>query len=113
MDKVHREAVKAEERVAYVFNGRRTAASGSGTKDKADVITESELFEVKYTERNSYSLKFTDLKQLEVYADLVTRRPVFHITGPLGSYVVLTEGSYRGMEAWIESAKFELNMLWY
>lgn len=101
MDKVHREAVKAEERVASIFNGRRTSASGSGTKDKADVITDTELFEVKYTERASYSLKLADLLTLQSYADIKSREPVFHMT--YGGdrdyhYVVIPENEYYNMK---------------
>jgi Holliday junction resolvase len=98
MDKVHRKAEQAEERVAQVFGGRRTAASGSGTKDKADVLTDTELFEVKYTEQAAYRLRLEDLLKLQTYADLKGRAPVLHIT--YGGrdrdyhYVVVPENEY-------------------
>lgn len=96
MDKVHRKAVEAEERVARVFDGYRTAASGSGTKDKADVLTSQELIEVKYTEKQSFSLKREDLERLTTYAFIKNRIPLFHITyGIFGShFVVLRERDY-------------------
>lgn len=115
MDKTHRLAVEAEQWVANVFGGRRTAASGSGTKDKADVHTDTEIFEVKYTEKKSYGLKLQDLLTLEQYGYLKTKVPVFHITFNLPGlgkrrYVVLTETEFREMRSWIESAKFEMGM---
>jgi hypothetical protein len=108
MDKVHREAVKAEERVASIFNGRRTSASGSGTKDKADVLTDTELFEVKYTEQISYRLRVADLVQLQQYADLKSRSPVLHVTfSSFKHYVVIPENDYYNMRQRIEALEAE------
>lgn len=115
MDKVHRKAVEAEERVASIFGGRRTAASGSGTKDKADVITDTELFEVKYTENLSFSLKVEDLLKLQTYADLKSREPVFHVNygTALGDkhYVVIPENEYYNMKQRIAALEAEADEL--
>jgi hypothetical protein len=115
MDKVHRDAVHEEEWVANVYGGRRTAASGSGTKDKADVHTDDEVFEVKYTEKRSFSLKLADLVTLQQYGYLKNKSPVFHVafSDPIlgvRRFTVIPEEEYRHQRSWIESAKIEMMM---
>jgi hypothetical protein len=116
MDRVHRDAVKTEERVALRFGGRTTAASGSGVWDKGDVYTDDEIFEVKYTTRKSYSLKPTELRQLETYGYIKSKRPVFYISfSGVSDYVVLDAAEYQQMRALIDSLQSALEQyeLWY
>lgn len=100
MDKVHKAAVDAEKWVAEVYGGRRTTASGSGTKDKGDVIALDEVFEVKYTEKQSFSLKLEDLMKINIEAIVTSKRPVFHLNygpGHIERFVVLREDDYLDM----------------
>lgn len=95
MDKVHKAAVEAEIDVAEAFGGRRTAASGSGTKDKGDVATPDEVIEVKYTEKKSYSLKLEDLLTIDKYAIISGKIPMLHLTfSNYPSWVVISQDQY-------------------
>jgi hypothetical protein len=71
-------SVKQEKRLAKELNGRTTPGSGSGSI-KGDVLTREELVEAKTTAKSQYTLKFLDLRELELNADRAGKRPVFII----------------------------------
>lgn len=56
---------RQEERVAANFGGRVTPGSGNGWAVKNDVKTQDLSFEVKYTDKKSYSVKKADLDKAE------------------------------------------------
>lgn len=114
MDKLRKAALRAEERVAKVFGGRLIPGSGSVVGRKADVTTDDEIIEVKYTTRGSYSLKPGDLAKLVRAGHIAGLDPVLDIEFDLGNgtsvfYVVVPETSYLRDRATIEGLRFELD----
>jgi hypothetical protein len=95
MDKVHRDAHKAEKDAADRWGGKLSPASGSGPRAKNDFRTTDELVEHKYTENKSFRLVEEDLIDLNVNAVCEGRIPVFLVEFATGtSYVVLREDDY-------------------
>lgn len=89
---------KQEARTAKTYNGSRNAGSGSGWMRKNDVRSEHFLFENKWTGNDkSYTVKFTDLRDLTNKAVLEDRVPVFQFDLGGRRYVVLNEDDFLGM----------------
>ncbi len=72
---------RSEKVLARLLGGRLTPASG-GTPQaqcKGDVISDDVLCEVKTTEKNSFSLHYSDLAKVCRQANAVGKAPVFQI----------------------------------
>jgi hypothetical protein len=90
------------------MGGRVTSGSGNGWITKNDVKTDDVSFEIKYTDKKSYSLKHADLKTAERNALMDSGREFGFIVG-FGSatngsalriedeYVVISRGYYESL----------------
>lgn len=113
MDRLRKAAQHAEERVAKEFGGKLVSGSGSVVGIKADVRTDDELIEVKYTTRKSFSLKPDDLVGLRKSSHLTGSIPILAIEFDNNDnrpdrVVVLRESDYLNMRAWAWTAQREL-----
>lgn len=70
-----------EQRGAESLGGRVVAGSGAGWITKNDVKTDDRSFELKYTDKKSYSLKIADLLKAEKQALLDSGRSFGFIVG--------------------------------
>lgn len=77
---------RQEQRTARSLGGRPTPGSGAGWVTKNDVKTADRSFEIKYTDKQSYSLKRADLDKAERHALLDSGRSFGFIIG-FGSQV--------------------------
>lgn len=68
-----------EARGAKAYSGSVNSGSGNGWIRKADVRTETELYEFKTTTKESFSLKASDLMKLRDQALIDDKLPVFEI----------------------------------
>lgn len=113
MDRLRKDAQRAEERVAAVYGGTLISGSGSVVGRKGDVQTGDEIIEVKYTTRASYSLKAGDLAKLTRSGHIANMDPVLNVTfdlnGTLVSYVVIPETNHLRDRALIEGMRSELD----
>lgn len=66
---------------AKSIGGRTVAGSGAGWVTKNDVKTDDLSLEYKYTDKKSYSLKFTDLLKAEHNALLDSAREFAFVVG--------------------------------
>ena len=87
-----------EKRLEKVLGGSRTAASGAFWSRKGDVRSEKYLAEHKFTEKQSFSLKSSELRKIETEALLVGRVPIFCISLGNRDYVVLLEDDFIELE---------------
>ena len=93
-----RESRKQEERTAEAYRGSRNSGSGSGWLRKNDVRSEEFLIENKLTHNEkSYSVKFTDLRDLKVRAIKENRTPVLQFDLGGKRFVILTEDDFLEM----------------
>jgi hypothetical protein len=93
--KVMKRSKKQERRTADRYRGSRNAGSGSGWVQKNDVRTHDYLIENKFTDnKKSYSIKFTDLKELNERAILEDRIPVLQFDLGGNRYIILTEDDF-------------------
>lgn len=89
---------KQEARSAQTYKGSRNAGSGSGWMRKNDVRSENFLIENKLTNNaKSYSVKFTDLRDLATKAILEDRVPVLQFDLGGKHYVILAEDDFLEM----------------
>jgi len=95
---INKKSRKQEERTAKAYRGSRNAGSGSGWLRKNDVRSEHFLIENKFTDNTkSYSIKFTDLRDLESVAIREDRIPVLQFDLGGKRYVILTEDDFLEM----------------
>lgn len=66
-----------EKKVAKLIGGTTTPASGALWGSKLDVKTHNYLISCKYTEKKSFSIKVSDLEELQKYAEKDNRYPAF------------------------------------
>jgi hypothetical protein len=94
-----KDSQRQERQLAKNLNGSVNSGSGNGWLRKADVRTEQELFELKITDKKSYSLKDAELDKLTDQALIDGRIPVFMVefksTG--NSWVILSKNDYLMM----------------
>jgi hypothetical protein len=90
---------KQEKTTANRYGGSVNAGSGNGWVRKSDVRTADVLFEMKYTDAKSYSLKAADLKKAEDYALVDGREMAFGISFSGVEYMVLPEEYYHRLHA--------------
>jgi len=89
---------KQEKRTAETYKGSRQPASGAGWMRKNDVRSENLLIECKLTENmKSYTVKFAELRELEVRAISEDRLPVLQFDLAGKNYVVLTQEDFLGL----------------
>jgi hypothetical protein len=89
---------KQEARSADTYKGSRNAGSGSGWMRKNDVRSQDFLIENKLTNNaKSYTVKFTDLRDLTVKAVLEDRTPVLQFDLGGKRYVILNEDDFLEM----------------
>jgi hypothetical protein len=98
----HKEIMKAsrkqEARTANTYRGSRNAGSGSGWMRKNDVRSHDFLFENKLTQNaKSYSVKYTDLRDLTTRAIMEDRTPVLQFDIGGKRYVILNEDDFLEM----------------
>jgi len=92
---IHRRSKQQEERTADTYKGSRNAGSGSGWVRKNDVRSEMFLIENKFTDnKKSYSIKSTDLIELNREAIKESRIPVLQFDLAGRRYVVLNEDDF-------------------
>lgn len=90
--KIQRQSKKQEKRTANTYRGSRNAGSGSGWLRKNDVRSETLLIENKLTNNlKSYTVKFTDLRDLEKTAIKEDRMPVLQFDLGGKRYVIMRE----------------------
>lgn len=70
---------KIENKFAKSVKGRRQPASGAFTGLKGDIKTKNLLFELKYTDKKSYTLKKDLLKKIDSEAFQLRKIPIFVI----------------------------------
>lgn len=95
MDLPQRLARRQEHRSAGFYGAMLTPASGSRDA-KGDAYTDTELFEFKHTERQSFGLRRLDFTRHATAALLSGRRPVWEIEytdrdGRFPQYVVVLD----------------------
>lgn len=102
-DKLERKAImkaskKQEQRSADTYRGSRNAGSGSGWLRKNDVRTTDLLIENKLTtNKKSYTVKLTDLVELNQRAIIEDRLPVLQFDLGGKHFVILTEDDFLSM----------------
>ena len=97
MAEVHKRSKKQEDRIAGAYRGSRNVMSGAGWSKKADVRTDTFLVEAKTTERASYSLKLSELREVRKQAILDDRVPLFMIEIQGHNYVVMEDDDFQEM----------------
>lgn len=86
---------KQEDRTASAYRGSRNSGSGSGWMRKNDVRSEYFLIENKLTTNaKSYTVKYTDLRDLCTRAVLEDRTPVLQFDLGGKRFVILTEDDF-------------------
>lgn len=96
--RLRKKSNKQEARTADTYKGQRQAGSGSGWMRKNDVRSENLLIECKFTEnKKSYTIKFTDLRELEIRAISEDRLPVLQFDLSGKQYVILTQEDFLGL----------------
>lgn len=98
----HKDILKAsrkqEARAANTYKGSRNAGSGAGWMRKNDVRSHDFLIENKLTTNaKSYTVKFTDLRDLTTKAVLEDRTPVLQFDLGGKRYVILNEDDFLEM----------------
>jgi hypothetical protein len=89
---------KQEKRTADTYKGSRNAGSGSGWIRKNDVRSATFLFENKLTHNEkTYSVKYTDLRDLQNRAINEDRVPVLQFDLGGKRYVILNEDDFLEM----------------
>lgn len=95
MSYIHRRSKQQEQRTADAYKGSRNAGSGSGWVRKNDVRSEMFLIENKFTDnQKSYSVKSSDLINLNREAIKESRIPVLQFDLAGRRYVILTEDDF-------------------
>jgi len=89
--KGQKESQKHEARLAKVFDGKRTAASGAFWNRKGDVRTRDYLIEHKWTGKASFTLKAAVLEKIVKEAILESRTPILGFSLNNENYCILTE----------------------
>ena len=72
-----------EKEIARRVEGTVTPASGALWGSKLDIKTDDYLISCKYTEKKSFSLKYSDLEELDYFATNDSRYPalIFQLDG--------------------------------
>lgn len=102
-DKLERKAImkaskKQEQRSANTYRGSRNAGSGSGWLRKNDVRSSDLLIENKLTNnRKSYTVKLSDLVELNQRAIIEDRLPVLQFDLGGKHFVILNEDDFLTM----------------
>lgn len=86
---------KQERAVAKRYSGSVNAGSGNGWVRKSDVRSNHVLFEMKYTDAKSFSLKAADLEKAEKYALIDGREMVFGVSFSGIEYMLVPEEYYH------------------
>jgi hypothetical protein len=68
---------KRENTIAKDFQGQRVIMSGGSWSKPGDVVADCYLFEDKFTESDSYTIKLSTLKKIEKQSIFVRKVPVF------------------------------------
>jgi hypothetical protein len=89
--KGQKESQKHEARLAKVFDGKRTAASGAFWNRKGDVRTRDYLIEHKWTGKASFTLKAAVLEKIVKEAILESRTPILGFSLNNENYCILIE----------------------
>ena len=89
--KGQKESQKHEARLAKVFDGKRTAASGAFWNRKGGVRTRDYLIEHKWTGKASFTLKAAVLEKIVKEAILESRTPILGFSLNNENYCILTE----------------------
>ena len=92
--KGQKESQKHEARLAKVFDGKRTAASGAFWNRKGDVRSSDYLIEHKWTGKTSFTVKAAVLEKIVKEAILDSRTPVLGFSLNNENYVMLTEDDF-------------------
>lgn len=90
-----KKSLKQEKKAAASYRGSRQPGSGAGWVRKNDVRSENLLVECKLTENlKTYTIKFSDLRELELRAIAEDRLPVLQFDLHGKQYVVLTQDDF-------------------
>lgn len=96
--RIMKDSRKQEKRTADTYKGSRNAGSGSGWMRKNDVRSMEFLFENKLTyNAKTYSVKYTDLRDLGERAIHEDRVPVLQFDLGGRRYVILNEDDFLEM----------------
>ena len=90
-----KQSQKHEKRIAKAVGGQTTAASGAFWSRKGDIRSTSALWEHKYTSKDYYQFKSSELKKIQQEAIVDGRVPVFGVHFGGENYVVLHESDYH------------------
>lgn len=95
--RIMKKSRKQEASAAKVYNGSRQPGSGAGWVRKNDVRSENLLLECKLTENlKTYTVKYSDLRELEIRAIQEDRLPVLQFDIAGRQYVILTQDDFLG-----------------
>lgn len=96
--RIMKKSRKQESDTAKTYRGSRQPGSGAGWVRKNDVRSDHFLIECKLTENlKSYTVKYSDLRELEVRAIHEDRMPVLQFYIANKQYVVLTQEDFLGL----------------
>jgi hypothetical protein len=97
----HRASRLQERKAARDYGGRTTPGSGNQWFKKGDVSTLNQLIECKTTTKDSYTLKYADLRKIWQEAILEDKCPLFEIyfSSYDRAYVVLDKQDYLELRA--------------
>lgn len=96
--RIMRKSRKQESDTAKTYRGSRQPGSGAGWMRKNDVRSDQFLIECKLTENlKSYTVKHSDLRELEVRAIHEDRMPVLQFDIANRQYVILTQADFLGL----------------
>lgn len=93
-----KKSVRQEKKAAQAYKGSRQPGSGAGWVRKNDVRSDDFLIECKLTENaKTYTIKFSDLRELAVRALQEDRTPVLQFDLGGKQYVILTQDDFLWM----------------
>lgn len=85
---------RQEKRLAKKLGGRVQPGSGSGSVNKADVISKSYLCECKTTSKRQYIITLDMLEKLELEAARIGKEPLFEIEISGKRFYVVRESDF-------------------
>ena len=94
--KIRRKSIKQEKQIAKETGGRRHPMSGAGYH-KGDVKTKVHLIEIKFTDKNSYSLNKDTMKKIFYEATYEDRIPYLQIRMGKDNYCVLRKEDFDAL----------------
>lgn len=107
----NKRSTKQELQIAKDVGGKRQTASGALPYDKLDVSSQEFLIDAKYTDRGSFSINKTQMKQYEMEARKVGKLPAMVVDFGRGQcYTVIRYEEFLHYVGLFEEEMKELNV---